>query len=115
MLQSAKKTGRVVIAHEAPLTNGFGAEIAATVQVRGIIAANQISRITGKGVYRYTGKFHAQQIRVEFRDRVILNARELPKANSEVFDVPQTRRDVINVTRHVTYTHTRASFEAVLG
>lgn len=34
MLQSARKTGRVIIAHEAPMTNGFGAEIAATVQVR---------------------------------------------------------------------------------
>lgn len=34
MLQSAKKTGRIIIAHEAPMTNGFGAEIAATVQVR---------------------------------------------------------------------------------
>lgn len=33
MLQSTKKTGRVVIAHEAPLTNGFGAEIASTIQV----------------------------------------------------------------------------------
>lgn len=32
--QSARKTGRVVVAHEAPRTNGFGAEIAATVQVR---------------------------------------------------------------------------------
>ncbi|KAK1134935.1 hypothetical protein K0M31_007701, partial [Melipona bicolor] len=30
--KSAKKTGRVVIAHEAPLTSGFGAEIVATVQ-----------------------------------------------------------------------------------
>lgn len=34
MLQSVKKTGRVIIAHEAPMTNGFGAEITATVQVR---------------------------------------------------------------------------------
>jgi len=33
MLQSVKKTGRVIIAHEAPMTNGFGAEIAATIQV----------------------------------------------------------------------------------
>jgi len=37
MLQSARKTGRVIIAHEAPMTNGFGAEIAATVQVMQVL------------------------------------------------------------------------------
>lgn len=31
--QSAKKTKRVIIAHEAPKTSGFGAEIAASLQV----------------------------------------------------------------------------------
>lgn len=31
--QSVKKTGRVMISHEAPLTSGFGSEIAATIQV----------------------------------------------------------------------------------
>ena len=32
--QSVVKTGRLLIAHEAPITMGFAAEIAATVQVR---------------------------------------------------------------------------------
>lgn len=33
-LQSVCKTGRVVIAHEAPLTTGFASEVSATLQVR---------------------------------------------------------------------------------
>jgi len=33
VLQSVVKTGRLLIAHEAPLTGGFAAEIASTVQV----------------------------------------------------------------------------------
>lgn len=32
LIKSVKKTGRVVIAHEAPLTGGFGAELAALIQ-----------------------------------------------------------------------------------
>lgn len=32
ILESVRKTGRCVVAHEAPLTQGFGAEIAALVQ-----------------------------------------------------------------------------------
>jgi 2-oxoisovalerate dehydrogenase E1 component beta subunit len=32
VLRSVQKTGRCVIAHEAPHTNGFGAELAATIQ-----------------------------------------------------------------------------------
>jgi len=33
VLQSVVKTGRLLIAHEAPLTGGFAAEIASTIQV----------------------------------------------------------------------------------
>lgn len=32
VFESVRKTGRLLIAHEAPITGGFGAEIAATVQ-----------------------------------------------------------------------------------
>ena len=33
ILKSVKKTGRLIVTHEAPRNSGFGAEIAATVQV----------------------------------------------------------------------------------
>ena len=31
--ESVKKPGRCIVTHEAPLTNGFGAELAAAIQV----------------------------------------------------------------------------------
>lgn len=31
---SVKKTGRCVVTHEAPVTNGFGAELLSTIQER---------------------------------------------------------------------------------
>ena len=34
LFKSVNKTGRLMIAHEAPKTSGFGAEIASTIQVR---------------------------------------------------------------------------------
>ncbi|KAK0165780.1 hypothetical protein PV328_004270 [Microctonus aethiopoides] len=46
--KSVTKTGRVVIAHEAPLTGGFGSEIAATIQERCFLHLEApIQRITG--------------------------------------------------------------------
>ena len=45
---SARKTGRVVILHEAPRTAGFGGEIAATVAERAIDSIRApILRVTG--------------------------------------------------------------------
>ena len=33
IFESVRKTGRCVVTHEAPLTNGFGSELAASIQV----------------------------------------------------------------------------------
>ena len=40
-----KKTGRVIVAHEAPLTGGFAAEIAAVIQVSCRPEAEKIVRL----------------------------------------------------------------------
>ena len=42
--QSVAKTGRLLIAHEAPITQGFGAEIASTVQVNTVSMCNYRSK-----------------------------------------------------------------------
>lgn len=43
-----KKTGRVVIAHEAPLTGGFGGEITAVIQEECFLHLEApIQRVTG--------------------------------------------------------------------
>ena len=45
---SVSKTGRMVIAHEAPRTSGFGAEISATVQENCFLSLEApITRVTG--------------------------------------------------------------------
>jgi pyruvate dehydrogenase E1 component beta subunit len=48
IITSVKKTGRVVVVHEAPRTCGFGAELAATIQERAILHLEApILRVTG--------------------------------------------------------------------
>lgn len=48
IVNSVKKTGRVLIAHEAPLTGGFGAEIAATIQSECFLNLEApVQRVTG--------------------------------------------------------------------
>jgi pyruvate dehydrogenase E1 component beta subunit len=48
ILASVYKTGRVVVAHEAPRTSGFGAELAATIQEKAILHLEApILRVTG--------------------------------------------------------------------
>lgn len=46
--KSVKKTGRILIAHEAPRTSGFGAEIAATIQEDCLYSLHApVKRVTG--------------------------------------------------------------------
>ncbi len=48
ILDSVAKTGRLVIAHEAPMTGGFGAEVAARVAAAGLFSLKApIARVTG--------------------------------------------------------------------
>lgn len=51
VVASVKKTGRLVVTHEAPLTNGFGAEIAATVQEQAFLYLEApVNRVCGLDV-----------------------------------------------------------------
>jgi 2-oxoisovalerate dehydrogenase E1 component beta subunit len=48
ILGSVRKTGRVVIVHEAPRTCGFGAELVAAIQERALDSLEApIERVTG--------------------------------------------------------------------
>ena len=49
VVNSVKKTGRLLISHEAPITSGFGAEIAATVQKEAFLHLEApIARVCGQ-------------------------------------------------------------------
>jgi len=51
IINSVKKTGRVVIVHEAPKTGGFGAEISATIAEDAMLyLKSPVVRVTGYDV-----------------------------------------------------------------
>ncbi len=57
MLESVRKTGRVVIVHEAPKTGGFGAELAATIAGEAILSLRgPVMRVAGYDVLVPLGK-----------------------------------------------------------
>lgn len=48
VVESVKKTGRCIVSHEAPLTGGFGAEVAAAVQEEAFLYLEApVQRVTG--------------------------------------------------------------------
>jgi pyruvate/2-oxoglutarate/acetoin dehydrogenase E1 component len=48
LIASVEKTGRAVVVHEAPLTGGFGGEIAATIQESALYSLSApVRRVTG--------------------------------------------------------------------
>jgi len=51
ILESVEKTGRVVIVHEAPLTGGFGAEVAARIAENSLLSLQApIARVTAPDI-----------------------------------------------------------------
>ena len=51
VVDSVKKTGRLLVSHEAPVTNGFGAEISATVQEQAFLYLEApVARVCGMDV-----------------------------------------------------------------
>ena len=48
VLESVRKTGRVIVIHEAPKTCGFGAELAATISEKALLhLESPVYRVTG--------------------------------------------------------------------
>ena len=50
MLASVRKTGRALVLHEAPLTGGFGAEIAAAIGASAFDVAGRAGRRASAGL-----------------------------------------------------------------
>ncbi len=76
ILRSVEKTGRCVIVHEAALTGGFGAEIAARLAERGLLSLQApVKRVTGYDTVPPLPRL--EHLYVPSSDRVIAAAREV--------------------------------------
>lgn len=63
IVDSVKKTGRCVIAHEAPKTCGFGAELAATIQEEALLSMKApVMRVTGYDIPMPMAKLENYQL-----------------------------------------------------
>ena len=63
IVDSVKKTGRCVVAHEAPKTCGFGAELAATIQEEALLSMKApVARVTGYDIPMPMAKLENYQI-----------------------------------------------------
>ena len=76
ILRSVEKTGRCVIVHEAALTGGFGAEIAARLAERGLLSLQApVKRVTGYDTVPPLPRL--EHLYVPSSNRVIAAAREV--------------------------------------
>ncbi len=75
MLTSVTKTGRAVVVHEAPRTNGFGAEIAALIGEHALLHLEApVKRVTGYDVVFPLAKNEKRYLPT--RDRIVTAVRE---------------------------------------
>lgn len=76
ILQSVEKTGRVVIVHEAALTAGFGAEIAARIAEHGLLSLQApIRRVTGHDTVMPLPRL--EQLYIPSKARILAAARDV--------------------------------------
>jgi pyruvate dehydrogenase E1 component beta subunit len=75
IIASVERTGRCVIVHEAPLSGGFGAEIAAQLAERGLLSLlAPVRRVTGYDTIMPLPRLEEHYMPTE--ERIIRAARE---------------------------------------
>lgn len=76
ILQSVEKTGRVVIVHEAALTSGFGAEIAARIAEHGLLSLQApVRRVAGYDTVMPLPRL--EQLYMPSKERILAAVREV--------------------------------------